>query len=72
MAADDLEMEAAEKDKDVYIMQDTGKMIVRDIEEINNQKELKKLKRKKEGYGEDSDTDSDDETTIANKGSSSR
>lgn len=32
MAADDLEMQAAEKDKDVYIMQESGKMVIRDLE----------------------------------------
>lgn len=35
LAADDLEMQAAEKDKDVYIMQESGKMVVRDLEAID-------------------------------------
>lgn len=61
-----------EKDKDVYIMQESGKMVIRDLEALDNAKEEKKRKRTKEGYGEDSDTDSDEDTAIAKKGSNSK
>lgn len=39
---------------------------------MDRDNEEKKTRRKKDGYGEDSDTDSEGEATIAKKGSSSR
>lgn len=49
------------RDDDVFIMQDTGKFVVQDLEGRANAKEEKKKSRKKDGYGVDSDTDSEDE-----------
>ena len=49
------------KEQDVYIMKESGKMIVNDFEKDAKEKELKKARRAKEGYGVDSDTDSDEE-----------
>ena len=48
---------------DVYINKESGKMVVNDFEQDGLDKEAKKVLRKKEGYGVDSDTDSDDEVT---------
>mgnify|MGYP006086647465 CR=1 FL=1 len=52
------------RDDDVFIMQDTGKFVVQDLEGRANTKDDKKKSRKKEGYGVDSDTDSDDEHAV--------
>ena len=62
----------AAAENDVYIMQDTGKFVVQDLERMQKEKDDKKAGRKKSGYGVDSDTDSDDEEVIAKKGSTSR
>jgi hypothetical protein len=55
------------RDDDVYIMQDSGKFVVQDLESRNRGKEENKKTRKEKGYGEDSDTDDDDEKTVKNK-----
>jgi len=49
------------REQDIYIMKESGKMIVNDFEKDAKEKELKKARRAKEGYGADSDTDSDEE-----------
>ena len=48
---------------DVYINKESGKMVVNDFEQDGLDKEAKKVLRKKQCYGVDSDTDSDDEVT---------
>ena len=61
-------------DEDVYIMQESGKMIVQDFELRDASLAMNKKNRKKVGYGVDSDTDSDDEdahTMSSKKGMSS-
>ena len=50
--------------EDLYIQQETGKMVVNDLEDALNQKAAKKKERKTKGYGADSDTDSDDEKGV--------
>lgn len=52
------------KDDDVFIMQDTGKFVVQDLEGRANAQVEKKKSRKKDGYGVDSDTDSEDENAA--------
>ena len=73
MGEEDLQMQAKQAaENDVYIMEDSGKMYVQDLEKAQNDKNAKAKKRSKEGYGVDSDTDSDDDAAIVKKGSSSR
>jgi len=60
---------------DVYYMKETGKMMVKDFEKEERLKEERRKKRITEGYGVDSDTDSDDEggtTGLMKKGASAR
>lgn len=58
-------------DHEIYFAQESGKMIVKDLEAEERKKQSKKDKRKKEGYGVDSDTDSDQESgKILKKGAS--
>jgi len=59
--------------EDVYYVQESGKMVVQDLELRDQEKQDKKKNRKKVGYGVDSDTDSDDEGnhTMQKKGMSS-
>jgi len=66
----ELEENAAEQD--VYIVQESGKLVINDLEKKQRDKEERKEKRKKTGYGIDSDTDSDDDTAVVKKGQSSR
>lgn len=58
---------------DIYIQQESGKMIVTDLEEVEKEKDAHRDKRKREGYGADSDTDSDDDrgSSLVKKGASS-
>ena len=46
---------------DIYFQKESGKMIVKDFEELEKEKETLREKRQREGYGVDSDTDSDDQ-----------
>lgn len=64
LASGDLEMDA-EKDRDIYIMQDTGKIYVNDLEKKQRDKKEKK------GGNEESESDTDDEA-VAKRGSNSR
>lgn len=48
-------------DNDIYILEESGKMVVNDLEGKDTTAEERRKKRKTEGYGVDSDTDSDDE-----------
>ena len=50
------------EDHEIYFVQESGKMIVKDLEGEERKKQSEKDKRKKEGYGVDSDTDSDEES----------
>lgn len=67
-------MNDAMRNADIYIQQESGKMIVTDIEEAEKAREARREKRKQEGYGVDSDTDSDDEggSSLTQKGASAR
>lgn len=60
LAGDDLEMEA-QQNKDVYVMEDSGKMHVQDLETIDREKNEKKKN--------ESDADTDEEAEVK-KGSS--
>ena len=61
------------EDHEIYFVQESGKMIVKDLEGEERKKQSKKDKRKKEGYGVDSDTDSDEESgKIQKKGASAQ
>ena len=57
----DAEMKDALRTTDIYIQQESGKMIVADLEAAEKEKEAHREKRRTQGYGVDSDTDSDDE-----------
>lgn len=48
-------------DRDIYIAQESGKMHVKDLEQDEADKDARQLRRRKDGYGVDSDTDSDDD-----------
>jgi len=60
---------------DVYYMKESGKMIVKDFEKEEKAREERRKKRATQGYGVDSDTDSDDEgatSGLMKKGASAR
>lgn len=66
--------EAAQRD--IYISRETGKMVVKDLEGEQEQKDAQKKKRKAEGFAAASDTDSEDEAaaraSLIKKSSSAR
>lgn len=57
----DADMTETLRNTDIYIQQESGKMIVTDVEELEKEREARRAKRQREGYGVDSDTDSDDD-----------
>lgn len=76
MGQTELEQDSAMKEAktDIYIMKESGKMIVNDLEKDAVTKEAQQARRKKEGYGVNSDTDSDEEagSSLVKKGQNSR
>jgi hypothetical protein len=61
------------EDHEIYFVKESGKMIVKDLEADERKKQSKKDTRKKEGYGLDSDTDSDEESSkVLKKGASAQ
>jgi len=61
------------EDHEIYYVKESGKMIVKDLEADERKKQSKKDARKKEGYGLDSDTDSDQESgKVLKKGASAQ
>ena len=57
----DADMGGDAQDRDIYIVQESGKIVVKDLEKDQADKETRRQKRRQEGYGADSDTDSDEE-----------
>ena len=58
--APDADMRVA-ADRDIFIAQESGKMHIKDLEQDEADKDARRLRRRKDGYGVDEDTDSDDE-----------
>ena len=48
-------------DRDIYIVKESGKMFVKDLETEQAEKDTRRQKRRTEGYEVDEDTDSDDD-----------
>lgn len=61
-------------DRDIYIVQESGKMFVKDLETEQAEKDIRLQKRRTEGYEVDEDTDSDDDkgSSAVTKGQSAQ
>jgi len=70
----DEDMGGEAQDRDIYIVRESGKLFVKVLEREQADKETRRQKRRHEGYGVDSDTDSDDEqgrsSSLMKKGQS--